>query len=316
MKHYADRVNLHARIYAMRGRLLAMRDYAAMVREQNDIVSKPSDNRQWVEARENLFREQIAPVIALAEAYDKYASIFLAYLRQYEMNNARLLWAQAAGRETSGEWYDIGPYASLDKSLLDKNLSLDEAGSLLAGTYLKDDFKPASGYLRMDVNLDISAARNIYNASLSISGQAGGELREMILKRMAILTVIWSYRLRVYYHQSEDNIRLYFMKLNNLFNMNPESQIRAVEEDVTRQIEKLRKSGGQEPSAIDIERYLEQNFYAWLSAMFHRDFHSVYCVVSYLWLLFYQIKNLFRIMDGRRFGMSADAILNDMICSQ
>jgi len=316
MKNYADQVNLHARIYAMKGRLLSLGDYAAMVREQLPAAAKPSDSRQGVEARENLFREQIAPVIALTEAYNKYAPIFLAYLRQYEMNNAKFLLARAAGRKSLGEWYDIGPYASLDKSLLDKNLSLDEVKSILANTYLGDNFKPAFSYLRTAVNLDISSARNIYNASLSISGQAGEELREMILKRIAVLTVIWSYRLRVYYRQSENNIRHYLEKINDQFNIKAESQIHAVEEDLNRQIEKLRKSSGQEPSFIDIERYLEQNYYAWLSSMFHRDFHSIYCVVCYLWLLFYQIKNLFRVMDGRRFGMPADAILNRMICNQ
>jgi hypothetical protein len=87
-----------------------------------------------------------------------------------------------------------------------------------------------------------------------------------------------------------------------------------VVERLNRYLEQLRKGGGQEPSVVDIERHLEQNYYTWVSSMFHRDFHSVYCVIAYLWLLFYQIRNLFRIIDGRRFGFSSEAILNKLIC--
>ena len=104
-------------------------------------------------------------------------------------------------------------------------------------------------------------------------------------------------------------------KFHNLFGGHAESQVRIVEEELNRHLEQLRKSGGQEPSVVDIERHLEQNYFAWVSSMFHRDFHSIYSVVAYLWLLFYQIRNLFRIIDGRRFGFSAEAILNKLICA-
>jgi vacuolar-type H+-ATPase subunit C/Vma6 len=200
--------------------------------------------------------------------------------------------------------------------LLDKNLSQGEVKSLFTNTYLGNDFKPAPSYLRMQINLDITAARNIYNSSSLISDQARKEFQEIILKRIAVLTVIWSYRLRVYYHRSEKNIRLNLEKLNNLLNINAESQIRSVEEDLNQHIEKLRKGSGQEPSVVDIEQHLEQSYYLWLSSIFHRDFHSIYCVIAYLWLLLYQIKNLFRIIDGRCFGFSADAILSKIICKE
>ena len=49
--------------------------------------------------------------------------------------------------------------------------------------------------------------------------------------------------------------------------------------------------------------------------MFHRDFHSIYCVVAYLWLLFYQIRNLFKIIEGRRFGFSPEVILARIVCN-
>jgi len=316
MRNYADQANLHARIYAMKGRLLSLRDYAVMAREQRTFAPKSSSVQDLIDAKENLFREQIAPVIGLVEAYDKYTPVFLAYLRQFETHNAKVLLAKAAGKDILEQWYDISPFASLDKSLLNKNLSTDDVTSLFTNSYLGNDFKPASSYRRMQINLDISSARNIYNASSLISDKARKEFQEMILKRIAVQMVIRSYRLRVYYQWSEKDTRLYFEKINDRLNFRAESQIHSIEEDLNQHIETLRKSSGQEPSVVDIEQHLEQIYYLWLSSIFYRDFHSIYCVIAYLWLLLIQIKNLFRIIDGRRLGFSADAILSKIICKE
>lgn len=316
MRNYADQAYLHARIYAMKGRLLSLRDYTIMAREQRTFAPKSSSAPDLIETKENLFREQLAPVIALVDAYDKYTPIFIAFLRQFETHNAKVLLAKAAGKDILEPWYDISPFASLDKSLLTKNLSMDDVTSLLTNTYPGNDFKHSSSYRRMQMNLDISSARNIYNASSLISDQARNEFQEMILKRIAVQMVIWSYRLRVYYHWSEKDTRLYFEKINDRLDSRAESQIHSIEEDLNQHIETLRKSSGQEPSVVDIEQHLEQIYYQWLSSIFYRDFHSIYCVMAYLGLLFIQIKNLFRIIEGRRFGFSADAILSKIICRE
>ena len=313
MRNYADEAYLHARIYAMRGRLLSLRDYASMLREQQAATFSPRD---LIEARENIFREQIAPVIAIAGAYDKYAPLFRACLRQFEIHNAKILLAKAYGKKSLEQWYDIGPFATLEKGLLEKNLPPDEIKPLIAKIFPEIDLKDLRGYLRMGINLDISAARGLYNSSDALSGEARKEFQEMVLRRVAVLTVIWSYRLKFYYHLSDEQIRSSLSKFNNLFSVNAQSQVRIVEEEQNRHLEQIRKSGGGEPSVVDIERHLEQSYYVWVSSMFHKDFYSIYCVVAYLWLLFYQIKNLFRVIDGRRFGMSDEEILNKIICDR
>jgi hypothetical protein len=315
MRNYADAVNLHARIYALKGRLFSLRDYASMVRNEQANSFQLSAAPDLIAAKETIFREQISPVIRLAEAYDKYTPLFLAYLRQFEAHNARILLARAAGRESEEQWYDIGPFAILDAGLLKEGLSLPGIKSLIANTYLEDDFKDTASYRQMEIRVDICAAMNLYRSLSSLSGQAKKEFQDMMQRRIAVLTVIWSYRLRGYYHFRDEQIRLYMRKFHDLFGGGVESQVRIVEEELNRRLEQLHKGGGQEPSVADIERHLEHNYFAWVSSMFHRDFHSLYGVVAYLWLLFYQIRNLFSIIDGRRFGFSADAILNKLICA-
>ncbi|HUN54820.1 MAG TPA: V-type ATPase subunit [Smithella sp.] len=316
MRNYADEDNLHARIYAMRGRLLTLRDYDAMIRDEQRAELKPSGDSDWVEVRENLFREQIVPVIAIAAAFDKYEPLFLAYLRQFETRNAKMLLARAWGKKSLEMWYDTGPFATLDKELLKKNMSPDEIKALIAGTFLPDDLKDDRDYLRMEINLDVSAAMNLYHSSTLLSSGSKKEFQEMALWRIAVMTVIWSYRLKEYYHLSREQIHFYLEKLQNLFDGQAPSHVSLVEEELNRNLEQIRRGGGKEPGVVDIESRLEQGYYDRVSYMFHRDFHSMYCVVSYLWLLFYQIKNLFCIIDGRRFGMQAEAILNKMICQR
>jgi vacuolar-type H+-ATPase subunit C/Vma6 len=313
MRNYADEVNLHARIYAMRGRLFSLRDYASMVREQGTFSDRISDTHDLIEAKETLFSEQIAPIIALAEANEQYTRLFLAYLRQYEAHNVKVVLAKAFGKQSLELWYDIGSFAVLEKGLLEKKLSLDEIKSLLAKTYLADDFKDISSYRRMDIRVDICAARDLYHSSTSLAPRARKEFQDMMLKWIAVMTLIWSCRLRRYYHWSDERVRLYMGKFHGIFGDHGWSQVRMVEEELNRHLEQIRRGGGQEPSVADIERHLEQDYYTWISSMFHRDFHSLYCVVAYLWLLFYQIRNLFRIIEGRRFGFSSDAILNKLV---
>jgi len=312
MRNYADADNIHARIYAMKGRLLSLREYASISREQTS--DKVSGARDLIEARETIFREQIAPIISIAGAYDKYAPLFLAYLRQYEAHNVKLLLARASGRESLDQWYDIGPFAVLDKSLLRNRLSANEIKSFLADTYLACVFQNITSYRRMEMEVDQSAVKIFYDASGALTGEAKREFQEMMLRRIAVLTVIWSYRLKQYYHWSDEKIGSYLGPFHDLFGSHAAPQVQQVKEALNRHLEQLRKSAGQEPSVVDIERHLEQEYYDWVSFMFHRDFHAIYCVVAYLWLLFYQVKNLFRIMDGRRFGFSAEAILSRLIC--
>lgn len=315
MRNYADAANLHARIHALRSRILTLQDYASVVRGEHANSFQLTAAQDTVEAKETLFREQIAPVIGLAEAYDKYIPLFLAYLRQFEAHNARILLIGAAGLESEKLWYDIGPFAILNAGLLKEKLSLTEVRSLIAGTYLDSDFRDTSSYRQMGIRADICAARNFFRSANSLSGQAKKEFQYMMQRRIAVLTVIWSYRLRGYYQLSDEKVRSYMHGFHELFGGGVESQVRIVEEELDRRLEQLHKGGGQEPSVADIERYLEHNYFAWVSSMFYRDFHSLYCVVAYLWLLFYQIRNLFSIIDGRSFGFSADAILDKLICA-
>jgi hypothetical protein len=316
MRNYADLPYLHARIHAMRSRLFSLRDYGLMIREQDSLPGNVAGSKNLTEAKETLFRQQITPVINLAYAYEDYAPFFIANLRQYETNNAKLLLARAAGRQVLEQWYDISPFALLDKRLLKEKLSLEDTKSLLAGIYQDEKFKILNGHRRLTAYLDLRTACALKDSGELLSGSAAGEFREMMIKRFAVLTLLWSNRLRTYYRFHDEKVRLYLAGIHDLYGGKVRYQAGLEQEGLEKYLEQIRKDTGQEPSAADIELHLEQHYYSWLATMFHRDFHTIYGVVAYLRLLFFQIRNLFKIIEGRRFGLSADAILNMMICER
>ncbi len=131
-----------------------------------------------------------------------------------------------------------------------------------------------------------------------------------------MLTVIWSYRLREYCHVGDEMIRLSSEKLHAVWGVDVKRYVRLLKEALNQDVEKSRKSGAEEPSPVDIELYLEKHYYQWLSSRFHRDFHSIFTVMAYLWLLYCQIRNMMRVLDGWHFGLSAEAILHTIICTE
>jgi vacuolar-type H+-ATPase subunit C/Vma6 len=316
MRDYADEAYLHARLYAMRSRLLSMKDYASLARNQDEpLFDKAVCAIDPSSSEKIIFDEQIAGIIPLAEAIGIYAPLFLAFFRQFEALNAKLILAKAFGLQTLEQWYDIGPYALLPHRLLSETPPLQEILSLIAGTYLADLLENASNYAQMEAAVDICAARAMYSASALFKPDPKLDFQNLMGRRIAITLSIFSLRLKKTYQWDEDKIRIFLEKFHEIFDWKAWPQVKIVEDILNRHIEHSRATNGQEPSVVDMELYLERYYYKWISSMFNRDFHSIYCVVAYLWLLFYQIRNLFKIIEGKRFGLSGEQILNRIICN-
>jgi len=316
MRDYADEAYLHARIYAMRSRLLTLKDYVSLARTREDaLLESAVGTPDPVSAEDDVFKEQIAEIISLAEVSRLYAPLFLAFLRQFEAINAKLILAKAFSLQPLEQWYDIGNYAILDQSLIREIKTPEDLQPVIKGTYLEDVLEDTSSYEQTEIRVDICAARNMSEVSSSYSTQAKQDFQELMNRRIAVTSVITSIRLKKTYQWDDERIRPHMERLHNIFEGNALPHVKVVENMLSGHLERQRAIGGPEPDIAYMEHYLDQNYYNWISTMFHRDFHSVYCVVSYLWLLYYQIRNLFRIMEGRRFGFPSERVLTRIVCS-
>lgn len=316
MRDYADEAYLHARIYALRSRLLSLKDYSSLAKSpDNTSYSVAAEIPDTVSEEDAVFKEQIAGIVPLAEATGIYKPLFLAFFRQFEVLNAKLILAKSFGMQPLEQWYDIGHHAILDRSLIKDQKTLKDLQTILKGTYLEDALEDTSSYEKTDMLVDLCAMRNMYKASAFFKSQAKFDFQEFMGRRIAVISAILSMRLKKTYQWDEERIRPYLKRFHNIFEGNIRPQEKVVEKMLSGHLERQQAIGVQKPDVVYMEHYLEQNFYNWISSMFHRDFHSVYCVVAYLWLLYYQIRNLFRIIEGRRFGFPSERILTRIVCN-
>lgn len=317
MRDYADEAYLHARIYAMRSRLLSLADYAALAGNPGEPLSDKMDGVPDPVVRgEIVFREQIACILPFVESNETYAPLFLAFLRQFEVLNAKLIGAKAFGFQTLEQWYDIEPYAVLRRSMLEEGADLQKIRKQLAGTYLAGVLDDVSRYEQLESRVDLCVVKILDDAATLFPRPAKRDFQTLIKKRIAVTSTILVLRLKKTYQWDDEKIRSFLENFHNAFGGMIWPQMRVVEDGLDRHLEGLRAAGAKEPSVEDGEHYLEQYFFNWISSMFHRDFYSIFCVAAYLWLLYYQIRNLFKIMEGRRFGYVPEHMMAGIVCNK
>ena len=321
MNPYKDKDYLHAKIHALRDQLLKRNDYIKIINAQKPHLAFPAlisdtDAEDPSKVKEKIFRNQIKKLLVFIELSDCYKSLFKAFLRFFETGNVKLLLAKAFGRTMVIEqWNNISPYNAFDKDLLQRNISPDELKSLLGNTYLNNVFAGdlPSKYEEFESRIDFYAVRYFFDFSKEISFSQRSIFQEVMLRKIVLLKIVWSFRLRQNYGWDDDKVSDHLSPLYDFldeFNGKPELIIK-----IERQMnKKVPQTSDGIPEVSDIENELERDFWTYVWKTFSRDFHSIYCVISYLWLLYYQIHNLFRIIEGLRFNVSPDIISRKIIC--
>ena len=321
MNPYADKNYMHAKIHALRDQLLRRNDYIKIINAQKPHLAFPTlisenDAEDFSKVKEIIFRNQIKKLLLFIESSDCYRALFKAFLRFFETGNVKLLLAKAFGRNMVIEqWNDISPYNAFEKGLLGRDIPLDEFKSMLGNTYLNDviadDFP--FRYEELESRIDFCAVRYFFNFSKEFLFPQSCIFQEVMFRKIVLLRIIWSFRLRQNYGWDDDKISSH---LASLYGFIDEFDDRAeLIIKIERQVNKeLNRSSGGIPEVSDIENELERYFWSYIWKNFSKDFHSIYCIVSYLWLLYYQIQNLFRIIEGLRFNVSPDIISKKIIC--
>ncbi|MBW2004361.1 MAG: V-type ATPase subunit [Deltaproteobacteria bacterium] len=321
MNQNADKIYLHAKIHALRDQMLRRNDYIKIINAQKPHLAFPTlisenDAEDHNKTKEIIFRNQIKKLLLFIESSDCYRALFKAFLRFFETGNVKLLLAKAFSRTMVIEqWNDISPYNAFEKNLLERDISLDEFKSLLGNTYLNnviaDDF-PAR-YEELESRIDFYAVRYFFDFSREILFPQSRIFQEVMLRKIVLLRIVWSFRLSQNYGWHDDKISSH---LTSLYDFIDEFDDRAeLIIKIERQMNKeLNRSSGGIPEVSYIENELERYFWSYIWKNFSRDFHSIYCVISYLWLLYYQIQNLFRIIEGLRFNVPPDIISKKIIC--
>ncbi|HET57558.1 MAG TPA: hypothetical protein ENN35_03840 [Deltaproteobacteria bacterium] len=314
MKQYADREYLHTRIYAMKGRLYGLREYAAVLREREPSRDgERRDEGDRAAEKEILFTDVMNDVFRLVEASDYHRPLFLAFLRQYEIKNLKLLLAKAFKKQVIEQWYPLGSYALLDRELLDENLSPGGLKERLEETYLAPVFQSGNTFDRFMIRADATGIREILHSADSLNSNDRELFLELVHMRAAVLLASWRRRLADSYGWSRERIEDWLEAFRDILEGDLPSLSLKMEEELERETGDPGARAGVSPDAEDLEYRLEMLWYRWIRHFFYRDFHSVCPVAAYLWLLSRQVLNLFGIVDGLRFQLPHDVILGRIV---
>ncbi len=326
MNFYADSKYIHAKICGLHSRLLSAGDFYDLAKSGNIRSIVPglesiNIKNDYSLIKESIFKKHSDTVISLAEACSSSQNIFLLFLHLFELQNLKLLCAKAFNREPSPVlWYDIGDFAALNREMLESVTGMDVINQLTARTWMMGFFlndTPASfedcAFLidgaALGIALDLAGSMHLSRKSHTMKLLSG---------IVAYFRITWSRRLQEFYAWDAAEIQSYIES-----NLVPAAYSRELNQYVLHWEARFMKLSGGDgtvnitshgPGLGSTERAMERMLIRHISRMFHEDFHSVNTVTCYLVLLYRQVRNLFAIVDGLRFGIPPELIIENVIC--
>lgn len=329
MRGFADTAYVHAKVCALRSRLLSRSDYRRLLagdsfeRLYPGLSSSPGADG-GTRLKELLFRRSIGGVLALVEARASYRDLFTAFLRLFESRNVKLLLARILGPAPSGgQWYDISPCGTFRRGDLDTLRDWNDLRRRLQGTYLERlcTLRGRPRFEALEGMADLAVLESFAAAARCLPARDRAVVQESVLMRAAFLSVLWQWRLERYYGWPHPKARDHFQSAARWQGLlaglpaggRPRLFIRSLQR---------RLAGDRADQASDgmagprLEHYAERRLYAYARGLAAGDFHSLACVAGYLWLLHYEIHNLSAVVDGIRFGIPAGSLEELLICGE
>lgn len=252
---------------------------------------------------------------------DQYRVLFKVIFMRYEVENLKLI-LRAVTRKESLEPLVEGFYRSsviphLDYQQLVMAKSIEEAIHYLQDTpYYKVLFpyigeSPNRLLFYMEMSLDRMYFRRLDNVIRKLDAKDKGRVEEFLGKNSDILNIQWIYRGLKFYHISPEELFNYSLTSGHALDLKKLRELcySADEKDL---VEKLRKTRYAflfaedtdfEPfMEIGMERYL----YSLLKTMEKNSFDTVLPTIIYIHRLEYEMRDLFSLMEAKKFGLGAE----------
>lgn len=318
MDGLVDRIYIHAKINALHGFLLSKDEYREIVRSGRihaafpDILTE-KDASDMIRTKEILFRHHMEKFMVFIKLSGFYSDFFRAFLLLFELSNIKDLLLRAFGKtRLFPQWNDVSPYNIVDASLRKDGVSLAELRAALAGTVLSGAMageKPAS-YEELESRIDFLALKNLVGFSARLEPADRAVFNDIMMRKLVSVRIMWDRRKALHYGSEND-----FPQFNPLDVFAGATvgagDVDRVEKEIMGKIAGAFSGAGARERAADsreVELFLSRLFVSHVGRMFFRDFHSVCPVVAYAWMAYYQVLNLFAIVEGFHLGADPDSI--------
>ncbi len=327
MREFADRMYLHAKIHGLRHTILSGPSYRDVLTTRTfnkipiEIRNQPGNFSSLFTLEENIFRKQVETLLKLLNISKYYRRLFRAYLHVFETWNVKALLMRAEGRyEGDIPWFDISPYNLLSSSF--RNEILDRKGlvSRLPEQYkiVFSEVASSQRYEQVEIALDMSIYRELIKSMKCLRPEDAGILAESLLLNITLLSLTWKKRLEVLYRWDRASARSFvdgmaevLWQSHPLLKKRYPAVVQYWERNAPFLSAHLRP--GDYLQLREGEQAMHRKLYTCYLSWFFRDFHAAWCVVSFLWLLYYQLQNLRGMVEGLRADMHPDRIINMLV---
>ncbi len=326
MDPYADRSYLHAKIYALYDSLLKKKDYSEIINLNNLLPVLPGtegsvDASNYLKIKESVFRSQTQKILDFIEANEFYKPLLKAFLYFFELRNLKLILSKAYGKNNIIElWYDTHPHNIFDRVLPGEVTTPEGLREVLGSTFLGEVYQTdeTPDYKTLETRIDYAIIKNLLQFSKELFPEQRQIFFNIAAMKIISIKIIWSIRLRLIYKWENEQIEDYFLNIDELIrgykeiqNAVPALKIK-IQKAITDKFQDI--SQIKTDDILDLEFFLERNLWLYISKLFHKDFHGIHPVASYLCLLYYQIQNLFSIIEGFCFKVPNEVIHKRIIC--
>lgn len=330
MNQYADTTYVRAKIYALKKTFFNKEDYLKVINSGTIKYLYPElyddrDDLRYLLNKEIIFKHQLLKLRILIESNNEYAPLFKSSLTSFEIKNIKLLILKNLGIPAPLRvWFDVTPYNILPNNLYNQVLSKSDITNLLKRFNIDSDSSGEaqdneSPYEYLDEKLYCEMLKSSLKHSRNLNSRDKKIFEWIYLFNFVSFIHISSLRLKENYgYKSERIIEFADKRYQSIHKIGiPIERILSIQKEIRVSLLKRGYSIDEE-SAIQniqtIELVLFNLHFSMIDKLYCSNFHSIISLVCFIWMIRYQIANLFTIIEGFRFNISREEISRRMIC--
>jgi len=322
MNATADTTYIISKVHALHDFLLKYDDYREIVstrsfRKISPAASYTIEKDNYIAVKEALFRNQIEKIIFLALINTSYRNLFRAFFFAFDAINIKQAAAHIFSRTPlTVQWFNTAPFSSISRDMLNGDFNAADLLQYLEsiGIHAGPLYHRRGMYERIASSIDAAVLTRFLEFGSELSPSQAKGYYDIILRFYLITLRLWKRRLKYNYSWTDEQIEEHLAPVSSI--THGSGKLGKITQQIDSHLDVIiKKAGTALPhTAAQLSSILMKACVRHSAKIYHSSFHSVSCVVSFLLLLYFQIHNIFRIVEGLRFLQTPESVLDGILC--
>jgi len=336
---------LNAKIRALKSKFVKEEEFSELLSAKSaedvaqrffpDIFQQTGENHYYNEFELRLYRDALKIFKLLVKYSDRIKPLTIALIQQYEIANLKkvvkgIIYPRY---KINIKFHDITPYSSFNPRDALKCSDIGELNTFLSNTRYNDIIKKDSGQntaFLIENRLDIFHYNELMKISSQFLGTSGSTLLEFLRKEINLINIGWALRLKMYYNLPYKELKDYIVSFpgyqfnekeyEGMFDAKFEDEILSAIPRGTRiKIENIyeetfnKKLDYDDATFIDIEICIKKLLKKLYTSYLYYAYITPAPIIAFFKLKKIELNNLYSIVEGLRFNISKEEILNKLI---